>query len=89
MKIVGAYQNPFSGIVQGALHRSAPSSSPIRDSVRMRSSCSAELIAPMSVFLSSGSPSRRVDSRSLSRSMTSSWTFSCTRSRDPAQHTWP
>ena len=39
----------------------------------MRSSCSGELIAPMSVFLSSGSPRRSVDRRSFSRSTTSSW----------------
>ena len=43
----------------------------------------------MSVFLSSGSPRRSVESRSLSRSTTSSWTFSCTSRRLPAQHTWP
>ena len=43
----------------------------------------------MSVFLSSGSPSRSVPSRRFSRSMTASWTLSCTSSRDPAQHTWP
>ena len=32
---------------------------------------------------------RSVESRSLSRSTTSSWTFSCTSRRLPAQHTWP
>ena len=55
----------------------------------MRCSCSALLIAPMSVFLSSGSPRRSVDSRVFSRSTTSSWMFSCTSSRLPAQQTWP
>ena len=43
----------------------------------------------MSVFLSSGSPSRSVPSRSLSRSSTTSATDSWTSSRDPAQQTWP
>ena len=55
----------------------------------MRASCSRELMAPMSVFLSSGSPSRSVDSRRFSDSSTSSWMFSCTSSREPAQQTWP
>ena len=53
------------------------------------SSCMDELMAPMSVFLSSGSPSRRVPRRRFSRSTTRSVTDSCTSSRDPAQHTWP
>ena len=88
-KMVGANQNPFSGMTQSAVQRSAPSCSPMSESSRMRSSCSRELIAPMSVFLSSGSPSRSVDSRCLSRSTTSSCTFSCTSSREPAQQTWP
>ena len=39
-----------------------------RTSVRMRSSWAAELIAPMSVFLSSGSPTRSVAIRRLSES---------------------
>ena len=38
----------------------------------MRSSCSRELIAPMSVFLSSGSPRRSVPRRRLSRATSSS-----------------
>jgi len=89
VKIVGANQNPFSGMSHGALQRSAPSRSPMSLRVRMRSSCSAELIAPMSVFLSSGSPRRRVMRRCFRRSTTSSWMFSCTSRRLPAQHTWP
>ena len=89
VKIVGAYQNPFSGISHGTLQRSAPSATPTSESSRMRSSCSFELIAPMSVFLSSGSPRRRVERRSFSRSTTSSWMFSCTSRREPAQHTCP
>ena len=40
VKIVGAYQKPFSGITHGALQRSAPSATPMSESSRMRSSCS-------------------------------------------------
>src|SRR4051812_44035930 len=58
VKMVGANQKPWSGRSQGGDQRSAPSSPPMSDSVRIRSSCAAELIAPMSVFLSSGSPTR-------------------------------
>ena len=43
----------------------------------------------MSVFLSSGSPSRSVPSRWRSRPSTASATDSCTSSREPAQQTWP
>ncbi len=43
----------------------------------------------MSVFLSSGSPSRRVARRRFRRSTTASATDSCTSSREPAQQTWP
>ena len=49
----------------------------------MRASCSAELIAPTSVFLSSGSPTRSVAIRRLSRCSTSSATDSWTSSREP------
>ncbi len=59
------------------------------ESRRILASCSAELIAPMSVFLSSGSPSRRVAIRAFSLASTSSATDSCTSSREPAQQTWP
>jgi hypothetical protein len=59
------------------------------DSSRILASWSAELMAPMSVFLSSGSPTRSVDIRRLSRSSTSSAIDSCTRRREPAQQTWP
>ncbi len=48
-----------------------------------------ELMAPMSVFLSIGSPTISVSMRSFSFSMTSSATDSCTNSREPAQQTWP
>ena len=48
---------------------------------------SAELIAPTSVFLSIGSPSRSVAIRARSLSITSSATDSCTSRRDPAQQT--
>ena len=43
----------------------------------------------MSVFLSSGSPRRSVDSRRLSESSSSSWIDSWTSRREPAQQTWP
>ena len=59
------------------------------ESSRIRASCSAELIAPMSVFLSSGSPTRSVAIRRLSLASTSSAIDSCTSSREPAQQTWP
>ena len=52
-------------------------------------SWAALLMAPTSVFLSSGSPTRSVDSRSLSRSMNGSAIDSWTSSRLPAQHTSP
>ena len=55
----------------------------------MRSSCSRELIAPTSVFLSSGSPTRRRPIRSQSFPITVSATLSWISRRDPAQHTWP
>ncbi len=86
---VGANQYPVEGSSQGADQRSAPSASPVSTSAVIRESCSAELIAPMSVFLSSGSPRRSVDSRRLSACSTSSWTDSWTRRREPAQQTWP
>ena len=56
---------------------------------RMRSSWADELMAPTSVFLSSGSPTRRSSMRRRRRSSSSSATPSCTSRRDPAQHTWP
>ena len=89
VKIVGANQKPRSGSSHGGDQRSAPSASPTSDSSRIRASCSAELIAPMSVFLSSGSPTRSVAIRRLSGASTSSATDSCTSSREPAQQTWP
>src|SRR5579875_3295296 len=71
------------------LRRTAPSSSPAATSVSMRSSWAAELIAPTSVFLSSGSPTRSRPIRRHSLSTTSSRTLSWISSREPAQHTWP
>ena len=55
----------------------------------MRASCAAELIAPTSVFLSSGSPTRSWSTRRTRRRRTSSATDSWTRRREPAQQTWP
>src|SRR5688500_20052066 len=49
VKIVGGNQKPSAGITQSALHRSAPSLSPMSLSVLIRSSWAAELTAPMSV----------------------------------------
>ena len=87
VNIVWAYQYPFDGKSHGALQRSAPSASPVFVSSVMRANCSALLIAPKSVFLSSGLPTRINAIRRFSFSITSSWTFSCTSKRDPAQQT--
>ena len=57
MKIVGANHQPRSGRSHATLRRTA-SRSPSDTSASIRSSCSDELIAPTSVFLSSGSPIR-------------------------------
>ena len=46
-------------------------------------------MAPTSVFLSSGSPTRRRPIRLQSFETTASATLSWIRSREPAQHTWP
>ena len=86
---VGANQWPRSGRSQATVRRTAPSSSPAATSVSIRSSCSPELTAPTSVFLSSGSPSRSFCIRSHSFASTTSATLSCTSSREPAQQTWP
>src|SRR5450755_3355965 len=89
VKTVGANQKPRAGSWHGGDQRSAPSASPAADSSRILSSCWRELIAPISVFLSSGSPSLREPSLSLSRPITASATDSWTSSREPAQQTWP
>ena len=86
---VGGKKNPLSGTGHGDVQRCAPSASPAADSSVILESCSAELIAPISVFLSIGSPSRNVAMRSRSLDITSSSTDSCTNRRDPAQHTCP
>src|SRR3712207_8492049 len=49
---VGGNQYPRSGSSHGGDHRSAPSDSPTSESSRILESCSLELIAPTSVFLS-------------------------------------
>ena len=89
MNTVGANQYPRSGSSHGGDHRVAPSATPAAVSSRTRASWSAELIAPTSVFLSSGSPTRSVRSRRFNEAISSSATDSCTSSRDPAQQTWP
>ena len=65
----------------------APSAIPLSTSSWIRASCSRELIAPMSVFLSSGSPMRKVSMRSRNIATTWSWIDSWTNSREPAQQT--
>src|SRR5690349_21615086 len=89
VKTGGAKKKPRSGSGHGDVHRDAPSSSPAAASDRIVASWVAELIAPTSVFLSMGSPTRRVATRACSLAITSSATDSCTSRREPAQHTWP
>ena len=84
---VGANQNPRDGSSHATVRRTAPSSSPLATSASIRSSCSRELMAPTSVFLSSGSPTRRRPIRSQSFPITVSATLSWISSREPAQHT--
>src|SRR5881396_1575293 len=67
----------------------APSSTPVFTSERMRSSCTGATIAPMSIALSSGGPTRSFSMRALSFVTSRSAIPSCTSSREPAQHTWP
>ena len=86
---VGGNQKPLTGSSHSIERRIAPSSSPAATSASMRESCSAELIAPTSVFLSSGSPTRSRRIRCHSLAITSSRTLSWMSSRDPAQQTWP
>src|SRR3974390_1649193 len=86
---VGRKNQPCSGSSQAGWKSSAPSATPEATSSAILSSCGLLLIAPTSVFLSIGSPTRRVARRSLSRSTSSSATDSCTSSREPAQHTPP
>ena len=89
VKSVGRNQNPRSGRRHSGWNISAPSSMPDSTSSSIFSSCCLELIAPTSVFLSSGSPTRRVWRRALSLSRTGSNTDSWTSRREPAQQTWP
>ena len=55
----------------------------------MRSSCTRATIAPMSIALSSGEPTRSVLIRSRILAISGSAMLSCISSRDPAQHTCP
>ena len=89
VKIVGANQKPLLERSHCGLHLSAPSASPIAESSLIFMSCSFELIAPRSVFLSRGSPTRIFAIRTLSFSIISSAILSCTIRREPAQQTWP
>ena len=87
VKSVGANQYPRSGSSQGSWYISAPSATPTSTRSVIRSSWALLLIAPTSVFLSSGSPTLRLARRTLSLSMRVSYTDSWTSSRLPAQHT--
>ena len=86
---VGRKNQPRSGRSQAGWYSSAPSGSPAATSSVIFSSWLLELIAPTSVFLSSGSPTRSVERRSLSRLDQLVGHRSWTSSRDPAQHTSP
>ena len=55
----------------------------------MRSSWIGATIAPMSIALSSGGPTRNVSMRAFSLATKASWMPSWMSSRDPAQQTWP
>ena len=72
VKIVGAMKKPFLGSGQDDVQVVAPSATPASISVVIRSSCALELIAPTSVFLSIGSPTRSVSTRWLAGSTNSS-----------------
>src|SRR5881275_2082716 len=67
----------------------APSATPVLTSLRMRSSCTGATIAPMSIALSSGGPTRSFSIRARSFVTSRSAMPSCASSRDPAQHTCP
>ncbi len=69
--------------------RTAPSATPFATRSRMRVSWTGCTIAPTSVDLSSGSPTRRCFMRALRRAVKRSATPSATRIREPAQQTWP
>ncbi len=89
MKNVGANQNPRAGSAHDDCTISAPSAMPLSTSSWIFSSCIRELIAPTSVFLSSGFPTRSVWMRSRSLRITGSTIDSCTKRREPAQQTCP
>jgi hypothetical protein len=54
-----------------------------------RACCTGSTTAPTSMHLSSGSPTRSLSIRALSRVWKSSAMPSCTKSREPAQQTCP
>src|SRR5688500_18616517 len=87
VKIVGARKDPPRGSGQDEVQVVAPSATPACIKVVIRSSWAAELIAPTSVFLSIGSPTRKVSTRVVSRARNSSAMDSWTSSREPAQQT--
>ena len=89
VKSVGGKNQPSCGQLQEGCHMEAPSSWPWRTSPSIRSSWTGATIAPMSTALSSGSPRRSASILVLSFAISRSATPSCTRMRDPAQHTCP
>ena len=87
MKSVGLYQYPFDGTAHSLCQHSPPSLIPACTNDFIFDNCAFELIAPMSVFLSNGSPTINVSMRCFNFRMTSFATPSCTNKREPAQHT--
>ena len=87
VKSVGGKKQPVVGTGVLGCHIVAPSAVPVAQSARMRASCSAETIAPISTALSSGGPTRSVSIRARSLVISRSCTPSCTSRRDPAQQT--
>src|SRR5690348_16796386 len=84
---VGLQKNPLPGIGQELWYTSAPSFFPMLIYLLIVSNCVFELIAPMSVFLSRGSPTIRVSIRSFNFLNTTSYIDSCTNNLEPAQQT--
>src|SRR6266540_3246112 len=67
----------------------APSSRPCSTNRWIFCSWAGATIAPMSIALSSGSPTRSLSIRARSFSISRAATPSCTSRREPAQQTWP
>ena len=89
VNIVGGYQKPLLGNLHSGDQRLAPSVSPVFEISCILFSCSFELIAPRSVFLSIGSPTLIKLTLFFNFSSTSSAIFSCSNNLEPAQQTCP